>query len=286
MVTSIDITQELIRLDTLSNIVETFQEIATTRMQRVRDQVLRNRVFLTGIDKIYYQVSASYKEELLKLKSRKNARNEVLVRNGRSATVLISANSNLYGTILPKTYKLFIEDPLHNSSDIFIIGKIGKALFEGTSKNPFTYIELSDSGFTNDELKVIRDKLIPYSHVVMYHGLYRTILTQDAISEDIVGINKEDHPNEPLMKWLFEPNLEEIIKYFESQIFSSNLTQHMHESELAKLASRTISLEDSRNNIKDAIKKTQLKKAIIQHQEKNRKQMNNLIGVYFRSYKT
>jgi len=280
MITAKNINEEYVRLNLLSNLVETFQEIATTRMQRIRDDVLKNRVLLNGIEDIYHHVLASYKLS----KSQKKSKNPYVPqqKNGKTATVLISANSNLYGSILPKTYQLFIKDIVKQDSDLYIVGSVGKALFENTYNKPFTYIELSDSGYSTDEIKIIRDRLVSYAHVIIYHGLFRSIISQDPIAVDIAGISDQQTTELALIKWIFEPSIEAVLKYFEDQIFSSLLLQNIREAELAKLASRTISLEDARNNIKDAIKKTTLRKIILEHQERNRKQMNNLIGLYYR----
>jgi F0F1-type ATP synthase gamma subunit len=46
----------------LRTIMETYEEIAATRMTRVRTSVLQNRNFLLGLNSIFKQVRFSYEE--------------------------------------------------------------------------------------------------------------------------------------------------------------------------------------------------------------------------------
>ena len=55
---------EIETLEYLRNIVETYEEVASIRMRRVKTSVLQNREFLEGISRIYYQVKYSYVREI------------------------------------------------------------------------------------------------------------------------------------------------------------------------------------------------------------------------------
>jgi len=55
----------------LRTIMETYEEIAATRMTRVRTSVLQNRNFLLGLNSIFKQVRFSYEEFINKHMKRK-----------------------------------------------------------------------------------------------------------------------------------------------------------------------------------------------------------------------
>ena len=260
----------------MSTIISAYEEIAASRMQKIRNKVLNIRTFLNGLNEVYNQVKLSYlakghhKDEL------------VMKKNGKTLAVMMSANTGLYGDIVQKTLDLFVGDLEKNKTDVAIVGRLGKALFEQRTggKFPFTYFDLPDSAVSYDEFRKIVDFIVNYQRSVIYHGVFRSIITQEAIATNISGneIIKEaaagdSHP------WLFEPSLEEILIFFETEIFSSLFVHTIHESQLAKYAARMVTLDQADDNIKKSITKLRLESQRFKHRQNNRKMLGTLSGL-------
>ena len=62
-------------------------------------------------------------------------------------------------------------------------------------------------------------------------------------------------------KYIFEPSLETIVIFFETEIFSSLLEQVFHESRLAKLASRMVLLDRASVAVAHALARTVSKRS-------------------------
>lgn len=81
------------------------------------------------------------------------------------------------------------------------------------------------------------------------------------------------------VKYFFEPSLEQILVFFEEEIFSAVFEQAVHESELAKYASRMVTLDKATQNIRNRVKKVDMMRRLISHRTMNKKQQDSLTGV-------
>ena len=135
---------------TLKTVMETYQEIAASRMQHVRTSVVGNRDFLLGINNIFQQTKSSYEI--------KPGQKSFIKHNGKTLFIFLSANTGLYGDIIRRTFDLFAEKLRKETADIAIVGRVGLKLFQDEfPKKPFMYFELSDDKIDLEALK----KIIP-----------------------------------------------------------------------------------------------------------------------------
>lgn len=282
-------------LASLQSIIQTYQEIAATRMQRVKDSVLHNRNFLADLQAIYLELRYSYVRELGKIiqqRKRHNASDSdysILTRTKGSVAVFLSANTKLYGDIIRKTFNLFHEEINHDSSDIVIVGKVGLQMYkEAKIEKPYTYFELKDGLVEESEFRKVIDHINQYNRIRVFHGKFEDILsqlpTETAISGDNPDLLRETEstdtqPATQRALYLFEPSLEDILIFFETEILASILKQTVDESSLSKFTSRMISLDAIVENITTELKKAEFTQQWIKHKELNRKQLDSLAGL-------
>jgi ATP synthase F1 gamma subunit len=275
---------EISTLKDLKTIVGAYQEIAAGRMRKVKKSVLQNRDFLSGLSDIYERVLYTYKLSSALVKKNPNKKSKISLRttNGKTAAVLITANTGLYGGIIHKNFDLFLKNVTGNNHDIVIIGRIGKQMYENSPKSrKFTYFELSDSAINSDEFTEIMKYLLEYANVVVYHGLYVTILEQQSVATFVTGheIGSETKANMQELNCLIEPTIEDVLSYFENQILSTLFEQTVHESNLSKFASRMVSLDIAGDNISNSLKKVNFMRLKEQHQRHNFEQMDRISGI-------
>ncbi len=79
--------------------------------------------------------------------------------------------------------------------------------------------------------------------------------------------------------YLFEPSLEKILSFFESEIFAGIIQQTVTESELARYASRITTLDIARENIDKQLRLVNLEKRFATHRMMNKKQTEALTGL-------
>lgn len=278
-------TEELNVLNSMLNVVETYQEIAAMRMRRVKKSVLNSREFLVDLNNTFKAVTYAY-EEYLKRVSKYKETGELLNKNGKDVLVFVSANMGLYGDIIRKTFKSFKEEVLksNESTDIVIIGRVGLDMYKNSDiSRPYTYYDLSDSGSDTENLKSILSKVLDYSQILVFHGLFKSVLSQVPNKTIVTGEAaklEETYEREGNVMFLFEPSVEKIADYFEREVLSSVFEQTIFESNLSKFSSRMVSLYSSTDNIRSSLKRVDFELKKFNHKVFNSKQISRLSSVY------
>lgn len=294
MATRQQISSEIELLLGLGGLVEAYQQIAASRMRRIREAVVSKRDFLQEIAQIFQQVKASYEKEIVKLmQEKKILRGEevtkltLLQRNGRTAYVLLTANTGLYGDVVRKTTDLFFDYQRRGDGDPVIIGRFGRALFEHTFPQvEYTYFDFPDNKIELEHFSWIAEHLIRYKRIFVFHGQFKNIVSQEPVVSSVSGDEltipgqeeQEKIKEEERLDFLFEPTLEDVMVFFENEIVALILEQAVFEGQLAKFASRMWIMEKAQENIEKGLEKMQSLKRLVKHREDNKKQQEVISG--------
>ena len=278
MITKKSINEELDNLTGLKAMVETYEEIAASRIRKVRDSVLESRFFVDDLNLIFSEVKMSYKKEVEMLMKKNKIKDpkkfSFFLRNGKTLYLLISANTGLYGDLVQKTYDLFLTEAKKAEVDIAIVGKLGLNMFLNEKINKeYSYFDFPDNGMDDNLLKQIVNLLIQYQRTVVFFGKFQSIITQTPEMTDISGNIEEKTEGVPTLKYFFEPSIEKILAFFEQEIFTSIFEQTLKEAQLAKFAARIVTLDSSTENIRKRLSQTIYQKNKLIHDETNKKQL-------------
>ena len=275
--------EEIEYSSSLKNIVQTYQEVAASRMQRIRNSVLASRNFLLGINTIFQQVKSSYKIGLPETKANKARKTQktFFKTNGKTLFVLISANTGLYGDIIRRAFEVFVRE-LRNekTADVAIIGRVGlRFMREEFPKKQFAYFELSDNSIDHEGIKKIVPQILQYEKVIVFYEQFQNIITSVPIATSISGDILPWEKTDSKIKYIFEPSLEKVMEFFEKEIIATIFEQVIYESLLAKFSSRMVAMEEATENIQNQLKKATLQKERIKHRELNKKQNERLSSI-------
>ncbi len=285
--------EELNIVTTFQTIALAYEQISVIKMQQIRNFVLQTRDFLEGLSGVFYDVKSSYRNQIIALakknvKKRKKTKEpqvirfSTLVKNGKSVTVLLSANTKLYGEIVPQTVNSFMATIAQDTSDIVIVGKLGKHIIDQAMPNrAYAYFELPDDKVTFDDLKDLISHIVSYEKVTVFYGKFINVVSQAPTSTTISGeepMNLAKKP-EAQFRFIFEPNLEKILNFFETQIFTSLFQQTIQESQLARHASRIRAMEQALSNINPTIRELNSLKRRSKQSLMNKKQIELLAGI-------
>ncbi len=284
MVTKKELTREIDFLNTLQTILEAYEEIAATRMSRIRTSVLGSRDFLLEINAIFQQVKSSYSSQIELLMRKKKLQDPsqltFVKRNGKTLYLFVSANTGLYGDIIRKTYDVFVDNLKKTPGDVVIMGKLGVEILKADKVSiPYTYFYFPDNKIDNDILKKITEHIIQYEKVLVFYEQFNTVVTQSPIVTNISGDPLPWEKGGPQARYFFEPSLQKIMEFFEKEIFGSIFQQTIFESELAKFAARMVSLDFASENTKKRLRLVTLTKNKIKHQEENKRQLEKFASM-------
>ncbi len=282
----IKLKQEMRLVKSFESLATAYQEISIYKMRLTRASILKNREFLEHLSEIFFDVRMSYMS-ILELLLRHHQKNGVIQfagvqKNGKQVDILVTANTKLYGNIVNHVFDSFEREIQTHTSDLFIMGKVGKSLFDNLqSGRDYYYFEISDTDSTAESLAPIISKILPYEKVVVYYGKYVNVLTQTPVAVSISGDKPIEPPETPThdFKFLFEPDLEEILHFFQSQVFTSLFNQSIHEGELARHASRITSMEETLKHIEEVFGKLNKKEKQLASDQIDKKQQEVLAGI-------
>lgn len=276
---------EIVSLSSLGGIIETYKEIAATRITRTKNSVVKSHNFLDEINGVYEQVKASYKHQLealaKKAKSKDASKLSFIKNNGRTVHLFLSSNTGLYGDIVARTFDLFAQNTLNvdkTNTDVAVVGRLGLYLVqEADFPPPYFYFDFPDQKVDEKKLGEIALFLLQYEKVIVYYQEFKTLVKQTPIATDISGNELEvkqifQTTKQASVKYLFEPSLEKVLEFFEKEIFASIFEQTIRDSQLAKFASRLITLDAASENIRKNLRGAIFENIRLRHREKNKKQ--------------
>lgn len=283
--------EELEALNSLKDLAESYEEIAVVRMQKIRDSVLKTRDFLADISDVFVDLKSSYNREVKDLMERIKKGDHGLLptlqKNNKTLLVYLSSNGGLYGAVTQKTYKLFMRElskTENDKTDIVVIGNAGRTMFEGSGANrPFEYFEIPDTSVDVSHIKLLMKKFLQYEKVNVFYGKFGNVVRQSPIETSISGedifetetltqIPRED-------RFIFEPTLQKIFHFFETQIMANLFSQTLLENQLARHASRVNAMEEALSHIEQETKKLNQQRSRLKHLLENKKQLETISGV-------
>jgi ATP synthase F1 gamma subunit len=288
------ITTELELVGTLKMLAEAYEEVSVLKMQKVRGSVLATREFLDGLGGIFVDVKKNYGQKIERMIDRKkmapHATFSTRSHNGKTLIVFLSANSKFYGDIVRRVFEVFLADVKKKDADILIIGKSGKEMMDQSGfKKEYNYLELGDTQVGLEDLRPIIEKLVEYEKVDVYYGRFSNMVNQLPTIANVSGQGilesqaevKVEEVKETVTPYAFEPSVEKILDFFESQVFISLFKQTVNESELARLASRIRAMEEALGNIERLEPKIKREGRIMNKAMQNKKQIEVMTSVYF-----
>lgn len=254
----------------LRSLVEVYEEVAAARMQKVRGAVLASRQFLEEMLTVFGRVREVYKKKGF----------SGLAKNGRRVAVFLSANSGLFGDIVDRTFDKFAQFIESYECDAVVVGKLGVRMMTDRKVNKlYNYYDFPDDSVDPESLLLIMRYLLQFERIVVFYGKFGSILTQDPVMTAVSGENLEVAVTGGKTEYIFEPTIEEIAKIFEGQIMASLFEQTLHESQLAKFASRLLNLDKSWENIGKRLEYVESEEIRLRRKTRNRKQLSTISGM-------
>ena len=285
------ILEELEALNSIKNLAESYEEIAVIRMQKIKDSVLKTRDFLASVSDIFVDLKTSYSREVHDLLTRRKKGDKQIMpslqKTGNSLLVYLSSNGKMYGSVTQKTFRLFMDDLKktdETKSDLLVIGKAGREMLEGAGTNKkFEYFEIPDTSVDIMHIRKLMKKFVQYEKVLIYYGKFGNVVKQTPIATSITG--QDIFETEVPMtvprddRFIFEPTLEKIFHFFETQIMANLFSQTLLENQLARHASRVNAMEEALGHIEEEGKRLHQMQTRLKHQMQNKKQLETIAGL-------
>jgi len=276
-------------LETIRSLCVAYEQISVMKMKKIKDAVLYTRGFYDELSEVYLQMKKTYKHQVMTLARQNQIKDPqkllLMGKNEKTVDILLSANNKLYGDILNNVFYKFVEEIRNKNTDLVIIGRLGKKMYDDLgSKKAYTYFEIPDTDLTINDLKPVINNIIKYSKINVFFGRYESFFSQLALNKNITGdiMMGNDRDLKDNKFYYFEPNLEKILLFFETQIFSNFFKQTAYEGQLARYASRISAMEQALDVVEKEKKMTTSLKIKAHNSSMERKQNERVVQIFLR----
>ncbi|MDO8498301.1 MAG: FoF1 ATP synthase subunit gamma [bacterium] len=242
------ISQILEESDSLKLVAQAYSEIAAVKLQKIRKGIEQNRVFFQEVSEVFH---------IVKVASLRQGIKPAVTRKRGTLSILLTSNYRFYGSLESELVKFFIINTSKFRTDRIVIGKTGTEFLHTMDYfHPYQHIVLEEDLPNDVEIRTLVLSLIGYQQILVYYSRMQSVLIQEPFVTDIVQAPpgriidpKVRHPG-----YIFEPELDKMLQFFDSQITSLMLEQTFMESELARTAARLTSMDQAQMNADDLIK--------------------------------
>lgn len=239
-------------LDLLSNALI---EISSIKMRTFRRQLTQNAEFYTAIQEIYREVKGSGKARHLLTQ----------IIPDTNLVVGLTSNRRFYGMQNIDIIKKFLEDLQQNPADGLVVGLTGKTyLSTVATPKPIEVILFKDDFPTTREIYQFLDQIKHYEKVFLYHPQFVNLMSQKTVVTDITyNLSRAQEEKTVNKNYIFEPELPQIISFFETHVRFLLFRRSLLEVELARTSARLVAMikAEERSSQMIETKKRQLRLA-------------------------
>lgn len=239
-----ELKEDIDDLEALREISNVFTEISSLKVKEIKNKFKRSSDFYDDIATIYHIVKIASEEEKMKLA-------EVTQKKPKKKTVsvAITTSSKFYGSLNYDLLKKFVADVAAFKDDIIVVGSVGRSYIEEQFPNLKVkeYVLFKNEIPTLHETHEFLERLHQYDRVIIYYPKFISVMSQEVGMIDITQstTNNEEETKE---KYLFEPGLDNLLDFFESQVRHILFRRTMLETELARASARLISMSTAEEN--------------------------------------
>ncbi len=227
------IEKEAASIETLRNLTNVFESLASTQVAKVKNKVELSKRFFQLLWEHYSAIRIDPKKRI-------TSRGEN--GNGRNVMVLISAEGGLSGDLDQRMIENMQAEYNPETTDIIVLGSHGAGQLTQRGIPYIRFFQVPETDKYIDVTPVIKATL-PYSHISVYYEEYLSLGQQEVRKIDLIsrlqtlseGVDEYVITDKDT---IFEPSLDEIADQMETMMMSLAFSQTILESGLAQAASR------------------------------------------------
>lgn len=265
-----EIDQLLEESNSLKQIAQSYSEIANQKIKRIRAEVERNRLFFEEISKLYSLVREYAQKKGI-----------IVPKEKKRVCILQTSNYRFYGNISSTIIDFFIETTKNWDTDRVIIGKAGIEYFQSNKIfHTFTPMVLKSDQPNLNELNTFVNIVKSYNQVLIFYSKLKSLLVQTPTITDITETSQKIPINPKYTShFIFEPEIAKTLQFFDSQILILQIEQAFLESEVARTASRFISMDQAETEANKVIKQYEALKGYAERNMRNNQLLESISSI-------
>lgn len=242
-------------LETIRFVASALFDVSAEKIGRLRAAFEKNGRFYAEISDLYESV----KQTAIRRGELPQARRGPL----RRIFVAFTSNVRFYGSVNTDVMTTFLErlgSEKQKNVDAMVIGRTGKTFMEGSDEAGrfpnLAYLSFEADEPTAGEMQQFLDRVESYDEVHVLYPSFVNVFAQKVASIDIThaapssaAVSTEE------VDYIFEPELPQIIRFFETRVRYLLFRRVALESELARTAARLFAMNRAQDRADEEIVK-------------------------------
>jgi F-type H+-transporting ATPase subunit gamma len=239
------------QVGTVSQLTGIFESIASMRIGKIKDRVTRSQKFFAELWQIYTQLRIDPTERLTGKNGPK--------RDKPNVFLALTSEGGLSGDIDQRIVKTVLQNLDSKTTDLIVIGAHGATQFVQNHAKIKRYFRLPDVDQAIDVSPIV-DELLGYGHPTVWFQRYVSLSVQEVGRIDLLGrvralgTGMQDSKGGEIIsprEYLFEPSVEDVVRYLEAVMMEIALSQVILESRLAQYASRFTAMSAAKKRARE-----------------------------------
>lgn len=263
-----EIKEQQIVVKSVGSFADSLQQIAASRMVRLRRLVMDSRRFVDEATMILRELelerTKKIEEELGMKKSElftnDKKKGEEEVESVSTAIIVVTSNQGLsgsYNTDIFKKVDVIIND--HPKADYFVIGKKGQEYFARVARkrNIKFYPYNIPEEVQIENLRPLISMFYHYDQIFMIYSKYINTATREVVFIELAVPHleaAEARKEEEEGKFIFEPSVEELILSLTTNLRFALFRQQILDSKLALYTAQMLAMKTASDNAIDLLK--------------------------------
>lgn len=246
-------------------------EVSAARMQQLKSDLAKNVGYYEEIGALYgaLKLAAVARDEL----PRKAPSRKVDI-----VSVAFTSNRRFYGAVNRNLISNFVRGVSKLRTDCIVIGKTGRSVVEAMKEKPrCTFHAFKADQPTRSEMKAFLKKVHAYKKVIIYYPRFQSVFSQNTAVLDITHTPPRAKI-ESSIEYIFEPELPQILTFFEGRVRFLLFQRAMLETELARTAARFVAMSGAEQQSDATIKKLRSFITALENSLVNRQLLESLMG--------
>ncbi len=239
--------KEINDLETIRFVTLALFDVSAEKIDRLRTSFEKNVSFYEEIGDLY-----KYVKRAASLRGQLTAKNNGIPQR---ISIALTSNSRFYGSVNTDVMNSFTKSMHGAESDYMVIGRMGEFFMRNFSSKNISFLSFEKDDPTNKETHLFLEKVAAYDQIYVFYSAFINIFTQKVFVLDIARTptaNESGHIKESV-DYIFEPELPQILEFFESRVRYLLLQRIMLESELARTSARLIAMNKAQDRADDAL---------------------------------
>lgn len=241
---------ELEDLETIRFVTSALFDVSAEKIGGLKSAFEKNREFYADISDLYGAVKGTA--------ARRNELAAPVVHQRRVLYVPYTSNERFYGSINLETMRAFMRAHKSMPGEVLVIGKTGQSYVRdhATAVGAFEEVTFRDDSPSPEEMRSFLTRVAAYDEVQVFYPSFVNVFTQTVKSVDITHapVVSESSPDTPQVDYLFEPELPNILRFFETRIRHLLFERAILETELSRTASRLFSMNRAQDRAEAELK--------------------------------